>query len=69
MKICKGEAWTQKVKWLKGDLLSSDDLQGSLKGVDAVVSTVGAIGTDETILRSVNGEANVKAVKEAKGQH
>jgi nucleoside-diphosphate-sugar epimerase len=54
-----------KVKWLKGDP-STTDLQGVFRESDAVVSCIGAIGFDEEVLRNVNGNVNVAAVRQAK---
>jgi uncharacterized protein YbjT (DUF2867 family) len=60
-----GQEWTNKVNWVKADLLL-DPIDESLKGADAVVSCVGAIGFDEVVVREGNADANVKAVQQAK---
>ena len=54
-----------KATWLKADP-SKDKLD--LKGADAVVSCIGAIGFDDELVRYVNGDVNIAAVQQAKTQ-
>lgn len=56
------ESVADKVTWLKGDP-STDTID--LKGNDAVISCIGAIGFDDDLVRRVNGDVNVAAVKQA----
>lgn len=64
---CSSEDWTKEVTWRKADLLSGDEtaLDEAVGNPDAVVSCVGAIGTDPTILRRGNGDANAAAFASA----
>lgn len=58
-----GDEWSQKVSWQKGDVLS-DDIGSLLAGSDAVVSTVGALGSSDD--EQANGLANERLVAAAK---
>lgn len=63
----KDEEWTKQVEWKSADLLSSSDeaLDAVVGAPDAVVSCVGAIGTDPSILLKGNGDANKAAFASA----
>ena len=63
----KDEEWTKQVEWKSADLLSSSDeaLDAVVGTPDAVVSCVGAIGTDPSILLKGNGDANKAAFASA----
>ena len=63
----KDEDWTKQVEWKSADLLSSSDeaLDAVVGTPDAVVSCVGAIGTDPSILLKGNGDANKAAFESA----
>eukprot|EP00584_Thalassiosira_punctigera_P023013 CAMPEP_0172553750 /NCGR_PEP_ID=MMETSP1067-20121228/51528_1 /TAXON_ID=265564 ORGANISM="Thalassiosira punctigera, Strain Tpunct2005C2" /NCGR_SAMPLE_ID=MMETSP1067 /ASSEMBLY_ACC=CAM_ASM_000444 /LENGTH=322 /DNA_ID=CAMNT_0013341973 /DNA_START=100 /DNA_END=1068 /DNA_ORIENTATION=+ len=65
---CRDEEWAKKVEWKKADLLSADGaaLDEVVGSPDAVVSCVGAIGTDPDVLLNGNGNANVAAFESAK---
>ena len=62
-----GEEWTKQVEWKKANLLSSsdDELDAVVGSPDAVISCVGAIGTDPSILLEGNGSANKAAFASA----
>ena len=62
------EEWTKQVEWKSADLLSSNEesLDVVVGSPDAVVSTVGVIGTDPTTLLEGNGSANRAAFASAK---
>lgn len=57
--------WSSKVEWVAGDL-TGEDLSGVMKGASAVISCIGVIGGSDEYMLAGNGEANVKAVSEAK---
>lgn len=67
-KWCQGDEWTGKVDWKSADLLSADEasLDQVVGSPDAVISCVGAIGTDPDVLLKGNGDANVAAYGSAK---
>jgi nucleoside-diphosphate-sugar epimerase len=67
-KWCRDEPWTNQVTWTAVDLLeaSSDSLDAAMGTPAAVVSCVGAIGTDPDVLKRGNGDANVAAFQSAK---
>lgn len=57
--------WAAKVTWLKGDVLSMD-LAGAFKGAQAVVSTIGAIGSsDDEATNGATAEAATAAARAA----
>ena len=66
-KWCKDEEWTNQVEWKSADLLSASDeaLDAVVGSPDAVVSCVGAIGTDPSVLLKGNGDANKAAFASA----
>eukprot|EP00577_Skeletonema_sp_RCC1716_P020037 CAMPEP_0113416254 /NCGR_PEP_ID=MMETSP0013_2-20120614/25020_1 /TAXON_ID=2843 ORGANISM="Skeletonema costatum, Strain 1716" /NCGR_SAMPLE_ID=MMETSP0013_2 /ASSEMBLY_ACC=CAM_ASM_000158 /LENGTH=312 /DNA_ID=CAMNT_0000303301 /DNA_START=67 /DNA_END=1005 /DNA_ORIENTATION=+ /assembly_acc=CAM_ASM_000158 len=66
-KWCHNEEWTKQVDWKSADLLSSSDeaLDAVVGAPEAVVSCVGAIGTDPSILLKGNGDANKAAFASA----
>ncbi|KAL7535337.1 hypothetical protein ACHAWF_005135 [Thalassiosira exigua] len=65
---CRDEEWTKEVTWNAADLMSADDasLDRAVGSPEAVVSCVGAIGTDPEKLRRGNGDANAAAFGSAK---
>ena len=67
-KWCADEEWTKSVDWKSANLLVDDDasLDRAVGSPDAVVSCVGAIGTDPDVLRRGNGDANVAAFGSAR---
>lgn len=67
-KWCTGEPWTSEVKWVSVDLLAGDEmtLDKAVGNPDAIVSCVGAVGTDSEKLKEENGAANVAAFASAK---
>ena len=52
------------VKWHSGDVLDPGSWTGELAGAEAVVSCIGAFGTNE-FMEQINGDANILAVSEA----
>lgn len=67
-KWAEGEAFTKVVDWKAVDLLNADDatLDAVLGDPDAVVSTVGVVGTDYNDLLAGNGDANAAVFRSAK---
>lgn len=65
---CKDEAWSSEVVWKACDLLAANDeaLDQAIGQPNAIISCVGAIGTDIDKLVKGNGEANVAAFSSAK---
>lgn len=65
---CQGEGWVDKVDWKSVDLLAADEstLDEIVGSPDAVVSCVGAIGTDPAYLLKGNCNANCNAFASAK---
>jgi len=59
--------WSKDISWKAIDLLTSteSELDRCLGKPDAVISCVGAIGTDPDILLKGNGQANVNAFESA----
>lgn len=56
-------SWIDQVTWEAGDVFYAN-WEGLLRGVTAVVSTIGGFGTNEQ-MEKINGEANVVAVDAA----
>ena len=63
-----GEPWAAAVRWAAVDLLRADDaaVDAAMASPEAVVSCVGVVDSDKDVLRSGNGEANVRAFASAK---
>ncbi|KAH9321499.1 hypothetical protein KI387_016138, partial [Taxus chinensis] len=57
------DSWIDQVTWIAGDVFYAD-WESLLRGVTAVVSTLGGFGTNEQ-MEKINGEANVLAVDAA----
>ena len=66
-KWAQGEPWSKDITWNTVDLLTSSEseLDKCLGKPDAVISCVGAIGTDPDILLKGNGQANVNVFESA----
>ena len=62
------EPWASSVQWVAVDLLSSGDaaIDAAMGSPEAVVSCVGAIGTDPDVLKTGNGACNVNGFASAK---
>mmetsp|Transcript_165169 Transcript_165169/g.524772 ORF Transcript_165169/g.524772 Transcript_165169/m.524772 type:complete len:347 (+) Transcript_165169:45-1085(+) len=59
-------AWAQTVNWVKGDVLTAD-LSGPLQGAEAVISAIGAIGSDDDErLNGATAEVATSAAAKAK---
>lgn len=54
-----------RVEWISGDVFDGSAREDAMSGVDAVVSCVGAFGSNE-FMRRVCGDATVEAVRTAK---
>jgi uncharacterized protein YbjT (DUF2867 family) len=52
------------VKWHSADVLDAGSWAGELAGAEAVVSCIGAFGSNE-FMEKINGDANILAVSEA----
>jgi nucleoside-diphosphate-sugar epimerase len=67
-KWAEDDAWAKQVTWKSVDLLtaSPEELEKCLGKPDAVISCVGAIGTDPEVLLKGNGEANMNIFECAK---
>ena len=63
-----GQEWTGSVDWKAADLLSADEasLDAAMGSPDAVVSTVGVVGTDLDVLLKGNGDTNAAAFASCK---
>eukprot|EP01025_Chloroclados_australasicus_P056800 TRINITY_DN7065_c1_g2_i1.p1 TRINITY_DN7065_c1_g2~~TRINITY_DN7065_c1_g2_i1.p1 ORF type:complete len:332 (-),score=46.12 TRINITY_DN7065_c1_g2_i1:285-1145(-) len=59
------EAWVNDVEWVTGDALDESTYKSKLLGCAAAISSVGAFGTNEYMLK-VNGQSNINAIKAAK---
>ncbi|KAL6863820.1 hypothetical protein ACP4OV_016723 [Aristida adscensionis] len=59
-----GESWTDKVIWNQGDLLEPASFKDAMDGVSAVVSCVGAFGSN-SFMYKVNGTGNINAIRAA----
>jgi len=51
----KGDAWTTEVDWVRGNALEPKSYEHHLEGAAAVISTVGAFGSQEAMLRVSGG--------------
>eukprot|EP00607_Mallomonas_marina_P010045 CAMPEP_0182419654 /NCGR_PEP_ID=MMETSP1167-20130531/4060_1 /TAXON_ID=2988 /ORGANISM="Mallomonas Sp, Strain CCMP3275" /LENGTH=218 /DNA_ID=CAMNT_0024594687 /DNA_START=134 /DNA_END=790 /DNA_ORIENTATION=- len=58
------QPWKSKVKWVSADIGENIEWADELKEASAVVSCLGAFGSDEFMER-VNGDYNIKVVSEA----
>lgn len=57
--------WSEKVRWVKGDVLSMD-LFAEVRGATAVISAIGAIGSDnDAALNGVTAERAIDAASKA----
>ena len=59
--VTDGGTWRESIEWLRGDVRSEADLLEAMEGCDAVVSCIGAFGSDAFMLE-MNGDVNVNAV-------
>lgn len=58
------ESWVHEVDWVRGNAFESEKWRHLLADASAVVSCIGAFGTND-FMRKINGEANIIAVKAA----
>jgi nucleoside-diphosphate-sugar epimerase len=65
---CKGESWTNEVKFIALDLEVADEatIDGAIGSPDCLVSCLGVIGTDPQMLMKGNGNTNCAAFSSAK---
>ncbi|CAK9194899.1 unnamed protein product [Sphagnum troendelagicum] len=56
--------WMNDVNWVQGDILHPERWKHALQEVSAVISCVGAFGSNQTMLK-INGEANIAAINAA----
>ncbi|XP_074591016.1 uncharacterized protein At1g32220, chloroplastic-like isoform X2 [Curcuma longa] len=61
------ESWADKVEWYRGNLLEPESLKDAMSNATAVVSCVGGFGSPSH-MRTLNGTANVNAVRVASEQ-
>ncbi|OVA12507.1 hypothetical protein BVC80_9011g13 [Macleaya cordata] len=61
------DSWANSVVWHKGDLLAPESLKDVLKDVTAVISCVGAFGSNSYMYK-ISGTANVNAIRAAAEQ-
>ncbi|XP_042449446.1 uncharacterized protein At1g32220, chloroplastic-like isoform X1 [Zingiber officinale] len=61
------ESWADKVEWYRGNLLEPESLKDAMNNANAVVSCVGGFGSPSH-MRTLNGTANVNAVRVASEQ-
>lgn len=59
------EEWVSRVEWTRGNALEPETYSQQLRGAVAVISCVGAFGSNAHMLR-VNGDANVRLIEQAK---
>eukprot|EP00554_Chaetoceros_debilis_P007147 CAMPEP_0194075824 /NCGR_PEP_ID=MMETSP0149-20130528/2749_1 /TAXON_ID=122233 /ORGANISM="Chaetoceros debilis, Strain MM31A-1" /LENGTH=358 /DNA_ID=CAMNT_0038756409 /DNA_START=68 /DNA_END=1144 /DNA_ORIENTATION=- len=61
------ESWTSKVTWNAADLLTADEstIDAAIGSPNAIISCLGVIGNDSTILKQGNGDANCAAFASA----
>eukprot|EP00898_Chlorokybus_atmophyticus_P003661 jgi/Chlat1/4296/Chrsp29S04556 len=57
-------AWVHKVNWVQSDVFDTESWKPELQGAKAVVSCLGAFGSNDFMER-INGDANVSAVETA----
>mmetsp|Transcript_21028 Transcript_21028/g.58438 ORF Transcript_21028/g.58438 Transcript_21028/m.58438 type:complete len:314 (-) Transcript_21028:330-1271(-) len=58
------DEWTNEVDWVRGNALEPRSFEQHLEGAAAVISTVGAFGSQEAMLRT-NGTANATLIEAA----
>jgi len=56
--------WMNDVNWIQGDILHPERWKHALQEVSAVISCVGALGSNQKMLK-INGEANIAAINAA----
>jgi uncharacterized protein YbjT (DUF2867 family) len=56
--------WMNGVNWIQGDILHPERWKHALQEVSAVISCVGAFGSNQKMLK-INGEANIAAINAA----
>ncbi|KXZ43484.1 hypothetical protein GPECTOR_89g504 [Gonium pectorale] len=59
------DSWVGSVTWARGNALEPQSFSRHLEGADAVVSCIGAFGTQAEMLK-LNGAANVSLIEAAK---
>eukprot|EP01024_Parvocaulis_polyphysoides_P031790 TRINITY_DN2863_c0_g2_i1.p1 TRINITY_DN2863_c0_g2~~TRINITY_DN2863_c0_g2_i1.p1 ORF type:complete len:387 (-),score=47.15 TRINITY_DN2863_c0_g2_i1:165-1325(-) len=59
------ENWIENVDWVAGDAFDVTTYQSQLSGCTAAISTVGAFGSNDFMLK-INGQANINAINAAK---
>ena len=60
----KSPDWGKNVQWETGDAENESSFLGKLKGVDGVVSCIGAFGSN-SFMEKVNGDLNIAITKAA----
>eukprot|EP01041_Mallomonas_annulata_P012270 gene12270-25791_t len=58
------QPWRKNVKWVKGDANCLAEWADEIKGASAVVSCIGAFGSNDAMER-INGDLNIKLVSSA----
>lgn len=58
------DPWVGQVDWIRGNVLEVDSWRGALHDVSAVISCIGAFGSND-FMRKINGDANREAARAA----